>query len=254
MALDDESPKLSRVGGPSGARIPAALVVLTAILTAIAILKPWNAAPRAAGSLLTAPPLSPTATIKASDPAGYIAQPGRMYPQCYATAGWRVAALQSAPDFEVRTVWPVAFADSQTVQEALAAARPLSGGEVKGIGYCAPGSDEETRIAYTARVTLWQADGAGNLSAVEGAPAVDQDLADLGEVYLAPPSAISTDGLWPAGRYVFKVDLGGGSATWFALEITGDETPGQSGAPTVKPSPSVHPMASGESYGRGMSH
>jgi hypothetical protein len=245
MALRDEGPKVTRVGGSSGTRVPMVLVVLALSLFVVALVKPWTFGPRGRSGTVSAPPLSPTPTAKASDPGSYVAQPGRLYPQCYATAGWRVAALQRNGDLEVRTVWPVALAESATPQTALSTARLVFGGGVRGIGFCAPGSDEETRIAYTARVSVWSANGAGVLTLIRDAVTIDQDLADLGEVYLAPPPTVSTDGTWPAGRYVFRVDAGGDNATWFALRIA---TFARSPSPSMSASPQ-----STDSYGRQMS-
>ena len=235
MALNDEGPRLSRVGGPSGTRGLTALILVVVLLVGLAIIKPWS--PAALGPSVT---LKPPAVESFATPAGSASGVplARLYPQCFAVTGWRVAALQGDVGSQIRTLWPVIQADSASAKTALAAAHIMWGGNVRGIGFCPPGGDVPSRRDNSARVTLWRADEAAILTLVRGAQTLDQQLADSGEVYLVPPASLATDGVWPAGAYAFRVDRGRGNAIWFALRIANvDRVPSQ--LPSPAPSPTV---------------
>ena len=253
MALSHEGPRTQRVGGPGSNRVPAFVTLFAALFVLVALVKPWTFGGRppsgpfvrptgAGGGSPTPPPTADAAPVP------------RLYPQCFATAGWRVATLQSDV-MEVRTVWPVQLTNAASAADALASERVVYGGNVRGIGFCTPGTDLATRVGYTRRVSLWVPDAGGGLTRLSDLATLDRGLAEQGEVYLAPPAGFGTGGLWPPGEYVFRIDYGGGAATWFALRIDG-VTPSSVPPPTAPPptAPPDHPRpgsgAGIASYGR----
>jgi hypothetical protein len=242
MALPDEGPQLAPVGRPTANRTPSVIVVVGAVFVLVALIKPWTFGDRPAGRPFEQQ--SPVAAAPATSAAAVATYPpvDRLYPQCFSTRGWRVATLESDEAREVRTVWPVPVRAATTPAEAFAAARSVHGDDVVGIGFCVPGTDDATRLAYTPRVSLWLVGPDGSLTVVRDVVPVDIGLANLGEVYLAPPADLAVAGSWPSGEYVFKVDLGGDNATWFALRVVGVSPASPApGSPSPRPPPSPAP-------------
>jgi hypothetical protein len=187
---------------------------------ALALLKPWGAAPppRVAESTASASPVpSPTAAPSATvDPE---LQATLYRRQCQSGAGWRVISMQHNGEVRSRTLWPIDPAPAPTVAGALRAQHRLWTERVDGIGFCTPGQTIEERLSHVPEVSLWQRSQAGGLSQLEVGPIVDSGLAAVGEVYWAPPARFG--GEWPAGQYLFRVAAprDGTPVGWFALEV-----------------------------------
>lgn len=247
MALDEEGPKLTPVGRPTAHNAPAVVALVALAFIVVAVVKPWTFGGRPNTIHIDAPTVSVTASP--TQPSGSADQRPRFYPQCYATAGWRLATLQSDEVVEVRTVWPVMLEPATSMAEALEAEKVVYGNNVTGIGFCTPGSDTPTRLAYADRVSLWVNGKNHTLSLVEDVTTIDPLLAESGEVYLGPPSNFGVNGGWPSGEYLFRVDQGGGNATWFALRVVGSERGGP--RPTASPvnSPTPAPRRPGSGAG-----
>jgi hypothetical protein len=162
------------------------------------------------------------------------------FQQCFPTDVWRITAIQDQGSLAVRTVWPAAPLFIATDPTGKATVR-IYGNDVEGIGFCAPGDEAATREARAASVSLWRRDTTGVLVPVDGARVIDHALAATGEVYLAPPTPLATDGEWPVGDYYFEIDPGraGSASTWLALKVMPEPAP----APTP-PTPSSSPEAS----------
>jgi hypothetical protein len=242
MAPDNGSPQLEleRVDRPQRGWLPALLISAAAIFVAIALIKPWPAAPteiadRGNHPLRTAAPTRPNSAASVIGESGF-------FQQCFPTDVWRITAIQDHGSLAVRTVWPAAPSFVATDSDNTVR---VHGPGVQGIGYCAPGDELAARAAEAARVSLWRRDPNGKLVVVDGPRVIDQALAAQGEVYLAPPAPLATDGAWPAGDYFFAISQRGGAQTtmtWLALEVLGAPAPASTPEPSAAP---AAPRASG---------
>ena len=86
-------------------------------------------------------------------------------------------------------------------------------------------------------------DAGGQIVPVAGARVIDTALAAQGEVYLAPPTPLATDGTWPFGDYFFEIGQGraGSSPTWLALVVMPPSSPSAAPTPGLSPLPSERP-------------
>ncbi|MEP7379579.1 MAG: hypothetical protein ABI725_08475, partial [Chloroflexota bacterium] len=72
--------------------------------------------------------------------------------QCFPTHNWRLTAIQDGGSTAVRTVWPAAPSFVAAIANGAEAVR-VFGSNVAGIGFCAPGEQQATRLAQTAAVS-----------------------------------------------------------------------------------------------------
>ena len=142
--------------------------------------------------------------------------------QCQSGEGWRIVTVENNAIGHSRTLWMVDEL-SPTPEQAVNQARRLWAERTLGIGYCAPGRSVDERGARAGDVSLWLASKRGAPVRVEPGEILDPPLAELGEVYFAPPDQLALNGSWPAGIYLFQVSPGSAAdasaAGWFALDV-----------------------------------
>ncbi len=239
MALDDGSPQfeLERVGRPANSRLPVLLIAVASIFVLVALIKPWPAPTETTDTgnhpIRTTLPQTP-------QPTAVMGESG-FFQQCFPTDNWRLTAIQDHGSAAVRTVWPAAPLFAAADANASDSVR-VFGQNVAAIGFCAPGQQQATRLAQTAAVSLWRRDAAGAIVPVAGARIIDSALASEGEVYLAPPTPLATNGEWPVGDYFFEIsqDRTGSNPTWLALRVMPRPT---APAPTTTPQSTLQPGA-----------
>ena len=237
MALEDGSPQveleLEPVSRPARGKLPALLISAAALFVVIAVIKPWPAPTDAIDTgnhpLRTAQPSATGEPLTVVGESGY-------FQQCFPTANWRLTAIQDHGTLAVRTVWPAAPLFVATDPAGVDTVH-VYGDNVEGIGFCAPGDKRATREARAATVSLWRRDARGALVPVDGARVIDHALAAVGEVYLAPPTPLATDGEWPVGDYFFEISSGraGSASTWLALEVMPPPFPAATPTPSASP-------------------
>src|SRR6266513_1271677 len=147
MALYGEGPQVEPVNKSSGTRVPMLLVLVGIAFIVIALVKPWSIGIDGAAARPTAPPRTGAPPSSGPGLIGPWAAHDAvgLFPQCYESSAWRVAAMQTTGTKTVRTVWPVA-ATAEPVLPLKDVPR-LFGQPVQGIGFCAPGNDSATRAA-----------------------------------------------------------------------------------------------------------
>ena len=234
MALYDEGPQVEPVNKRTGTRVPTLLVLGGIAFIVVALIKPWGIG---LDTGTARPPGQPSSSPQPTTSPGLIGPWAAhdavgLYPQCYESSAWRVAAIQTTNRMTVRTVWPVAA----TVDPIVPLKDPprLFGQPVQGIGFCAPGNDSATRAGLVGAVTVWRRDASGRLLQVLGTRIIDSQLANEGEVYLAPPAFLEVSGGWPEGDYFFKVQSGRLTSVWIALQLLPSPSP-QTGTPSAAP-------------------
>ena len=237
MALDHGSPQLEldRVGRSPSSRLPAVLISVAAIFVVLALIKPWPAPTETTDT--GNHPIRPT-VVQTPQPTAVMGESG-FFQQCFATDNWRLTAIQNHGTTAVRTVWPAAAAFVAADASGSQSVR-VFGSSVSGIGFCAPGQQQATRLAQVAAVSLWRRDATGAIVPVDGARVIDSALASEGEVYLAPPTPLGANGEWPVGDYFFEIsqDRTGSNPTWLALQVMPElPAPGPTTAPPVTPQP-----------------
>lgn len=211
-----------RVATAGSSRLVAVGTTAALVFIVVALLKPWNAlAPQPAQTTSLAAAQSPASiSVPTASPSAdpqLLAALNRR--QCQSGAGWRLVSEATNQFGPLRTLW---FVDqlAQTAREAVDSAPQLRAGEVSAIGFCTPGATQQQRAALAAKVSLWRAGTAGRPDMLERGRVSDQLLARLGEVYEAAPLALSSDGSWPPGTYLFRVASSADSAGgWFALRV-----------------------------------
>ena len=193
--------------------------MLAVAFVVLALLKPWTAISGGAGAGTISPP-PPTATPPSPsptvDPALAAALDRR---QCQSDTGWRLVTRERDGDIDSRTLWEV---PQLAPTASLALDRPfrLWAQAVMAMGFCAPGATAELRVEEATHVTLSRVLDDGHIASVTNTIVTDTELAALGEIYLAPPKAMSPAGIWPAGDYLFRVQPRGSDAGgWFALQV-----------------------------------
>lgn len=139
--------------------------------------------------------------------------------QCQSGLGWRLVTRENEAGYLSRTLWDVVQL-APSAQAALAKPFRLWAQDTLAIGYCTPGTTFATRAQRVLDVTLFRQLADGTVTPVTNTGIADAGLAQLGEVYLTPPRAMSPAGTWPAGDYLFHVqphELE--TSGWFALEV-----------------------------------
>jgi hypothetical protein len=194
------------------------LLGATALLVGLGLLKPWQPTGDAGRIVLPTPSTDPSLSSPSSAPTPRptpAPTPDREAVPCISSNGWRVVAREQTAGRETQTWIAIEPRPATGPGDPAIPRVRLVAGTLRGLGYCLP--DRLQQVSHMGEA--WSLGSAGSQppqpAALELVPlsAAFRGYADL----YAPPSGMSA---WPAGQYVFAVDVGVRERVWFSVLVT----------------------------------
>jgi hypothetical protein len=226
----------------AASRLPATLgTSLVVVLVLLAVVKPW--APAAAplsqpGPASSGEPAAGGAGVARGAPPGENARATRapdatidpltLRKQCRDPDVWRLVTIEQSRPLVGRSLLPITLVAATGPDDPNIVPQLVRTGELVAFGYCVPAAIHPDAAAAEAAVAIWaQVDGRVTVP-LSDARVMDDALASVGEVYLAPPGGAPVPGsgapqpTWPQGRYIFRIpgDSPASDPGWFAFSFT----------------------------------